>query len=71
MCRKKMLLRLIPLSIFWVVWKEKNLKAFEGIEKDLASIRNNWIYIFGYMILGHDIKELDDFGAIFDHLIDL
>lgn len=39
-CKKKRLLRLIPLCIFWVVWKERNLRAFEGIEKDFTSTRD-------------------------------
>lgn len=52
MCNKKRLLQLIPLSIFWVVWNERNLRAFEGIEKDFISISNTLFHTFGYMILG-------------------
>lgn len=70
-CKKNKLLRLIPLSIFWVVWKERNLRAFEGIKKDFTAIRDTWIHSFGSMLLGHDIRELEDFVAVFDLLIDL
>lgn len=68
---KEQIVELIPLSIFLVVWKEKNLRAFEGIEKEFNVIRDNWIYSFAFMLLGHDIKGHEDVGAVFDILIDL
>lgn len=33
-------LLLIPISIFWVVLKERNTRAFDGIEKDFVNIRD-------------------------------
>lgn len=42
-----------------------------GIEREMSSIRNRWIYIFDSMLLGHGINRMDDFGNVIDHLIDL
>lgn len=60
--KKKKDLFLIPLTIFCVVWKEKNVRSFEGIETNITNIKNRWIYIFASILLGHDIKDWNDFG---------
>lgn len=39
-CKKKTYLNLIPLSIFWVIWKERNARAFERVEEKYVNIRN-------------------------------
>lgn len=71
LCKKKSYLLLIHLSIFWVVWNERNSTAFEGIEKEMGNIRDRWFHIFGSILLDHDINRLDDFENVIDHLIDL
>lgn len=55
---KKKYLMLIPLSLMWVVWKEKNSRAFEGIENDFNSIKDRWFHLFGSLFLGHNIQDL-------------
>lgn len=40
LCKKKKFVKLIPLTIFWVIWKECNSGAFDGIEDDWATIRD-------------------------------
>lgn len=55
-----------------MVWKKRNAKAFDRIEKDLTNIRYKWIHTFDALLLRHDIYEVvDDFGKIIDHLIDM
>lgn len=39
-CRKDSSHRLIPLTIFWIIWKERNPRAFEGKELDFVSIKD-------------------------------
>lgn len=34
---------LIPFFIFWVVWKEKNWRVFEGVEDDFDKTRDKWL----------------------------
>lgn len=43
---------LIPISIMWVVWKERKFRAFDGIEKDFNYIKNRWIHTSGFLFLG-------------------
>lgn len=40
--RKKYLF-LVPLAIFWVMWKEWNIRVFEGVKNDFVKIRDRWI----------------------------
>lgn len=69
--KKRTHLLLIPLSIRWVVWKERNASAFDEIERDFVDIRDRWIHTFGFMILDHEINRIDDFRNVIDHLIDM
>lgn len=69
--RKNKKFRLIPLTIFWVVWNERNNKAFEGKEDTFGNILNKWFHIFGSIALEHNINHFDDLGLIVNILIDL
>lgn len=31
---------LIPLTVFWVLWKEKNSRVFDGVESSVYKIRD-------------------------------
>lgn len=68
LCNKKAHILLIPISIFWVVRKKRNTRAFDGVERDLVHIRDSWLHTFRFLFLGHDINGLDDFGNVIDHL---
>lgn len=39
-------LKLIPLTIFWVLWKERNNCVFEGKEVDFNIVSNSWYSLF-------------------------
>lgn len=30
----------IPLAIFWMMWKEKSSRTFEGVKDDFDKIKN-------------------------------
>lgn len=66
LCKKKKTYLLIPLSIFLAVWNESNVRVFEGIKREFVTIRDRWIHIFAFMVLGHDINRLDDFENVID-----
>lgn len=59
-CKKKKCIRLIPLSIFCVAWKERNQKAFKGVESDIP------IKYLG-LLVGSKFKE----GSVWDPVIDM
>lgn len=70
-CKKKKHLFFISLTIFWDVWKERNVRVFEEIETDFVNIKNRWFHTFGSTLLDHDILDWDDLGCVIDHLIDM
>ncbi|KAI8548083.1 hypothetical protein RHMOL_Rhmol07G0244900 [Rhododendron molle] len=38
--RRKQTWALIPLCLMWVIWRERNLRCFEGIEMPLPRIKS-------------------------------
>lgn len=36
----------VPLCLFWTIWKEKNMRAFENIEKGDQAIKQSFVYVF-------------------------
>lgn len=63
------LIKLIPLTIFWVIWKERNSITFEGKETDLYRLRDRLMHYFGFILLEYDIISDVNFGNVIDSLI--
>lgn len=40
LCKKKSYLMIIPIPVFWVEWKERKTRAFDGVENDFSNIRD-------------------------------
>lgn len=38
-CKGQNIASLIPLTVFWIIWKERNSKAFEDVESSVYKIR--------------------------------
>lgn len=36
----KNIVKIISLTIFWVIWKEKNFRAFKGVEVDSYKLKD-------------------------------
>lgn len=62
---------LIPLTIFWIIWKEINRRGFEGVEGDMSELRDRWFHLFGSLILGHDLCRVEDFEYLIDCLTNM
>lgn len=50
LCEKKKIVKFIPITIFWVIWKEVNSRAFDGIKDEMVKIRNRWFHLFSSLI---------------------
>lgn len=48
-------LSLIPLTTFWMVWKERNRRAFEGKVEGFDRVKNSWFQTLSLLIKGHTI----------------
>lgn len=46
---------LIPLSIFWIIGKERNNRAFEGREDYIINIKDRWFRYFASIVLGQPL----------------
>lgn len=71
LCKKKKFVKLILLTIFWVIQKERNSRALDGIEGEWAKIRDRWFHLFSSLILGHDIYMMDDFKNVIEMITTL
>ncbi|TMW85959.1 hypothetical protein EJD97_022184 [Solanum chilense] len=40
--------KIVPTVIWWTIWKERNLRCFEGISSLLHRIKMNYIITFCY-----------------------
>lgn len=69
-CNKKSFLKLVPLSIFQVIWKERNSFAFDEIEGEIVKITDGWLNIFGSFVFSHDTYRMENFGNVVDLLIE-
>lgn len=63
--------KLIPLTIFWNIWKERNNWCFENKEIDFDTIKDRWLQYFAFIVLEHNLDSFDDFGVILDILTNL
>lgn len=45
-------LGLIQLAIFWVVWKEINMRVFVELEEGIGRIRERWFQTFSVLVMG-------------------
>lgn len=68
--RKKQL-ELIPLTFFWVVWKEGNRKVFEEVEEGLDKNKKRWSQTFSVLILNQPMYYRENLGELIDVLIEL
>lgn len=67
-CEKSKTIKFISLTIFWLVCKDINNRAFDGYVEDMTKIRDRWFNVFGSLILEHDLDGWDDFEKVIDVL---
>lgn len=56
---KRKHVEMIQLTIFWVVWKKRNKKAFEGVKdtNGYSLLKNRWFQTFTFLLMGHSIQS--------------
>lgn len=68
---KRNIINMISLTVFWVIWKKMNSRAFDSVESSFNRIKDRWIHYFGSILLGHDINNKINFGNVIDTLTTL
>lgn len=61
-------LSLVLLTIFWIIWKEMDCRAFEGKKSDSLS---RVVLCIEFHNCGHSLDSFDDFGSIVNIFIDM
>lgn len=69
--RKKKQLGLISLTIFWVVWKERNRRTFQGVEEDIDKVKTRWYQSLGFLVTNNSLYSIEEVGNLVDCLIDM
>lgn len=67
--RGKKSLSLTHLAIFWVVWKERNMRAFEEVVDDFDRVSDRWFQTL-FFYYGSSFLYNGGFGDLVDFLID-
>lgn len=64
---------LILVTIFWVVWKERNKRVFDGIDdvNEFDLLKNKWFQNLGFLLLGHSLQSIEDLRNLIDKLINM
>ncbi|WMV58799.1 hypothetical protein MTR67_052184 [Solanum verrucosum] len=55
--------RIIPASIWWAIWKERNSRCFEGIENSVQDVKLNCILLLCFwcnQLYSNDIASIVD-----------
>lgn len=68
---RRSMANLIPLTVFWVIWKERNARTFEEKECNLNRLKDRWIHYFGFILLCHDIVRDVDFVNVINTITHL
>lgn len=48
---------LIPLTMLWVIWKERNNKVFDEMEEEFSKIRDRWLQYLRSLILSYSYHK--------------
>lgn len=69
--REKKLVSFIPLTIFRIVWIEKNMRAFKMVKDEFDRVRGRWFQTLDFLVMDHPLSEMVDFWDIIDILINI
>ncbi|KAI8556591.1 hypothetical protein RHMOL_Rhmol05G0266100 [Rhododendron molle] len=67
--RRKSLWAMIPLCLMWVLWRERNSRVFEGVEKPLSRIKSFLLNSLYSWDKGECYPSLDQFLDWFEFFI--
>lgn len=60
--------RLLTLTVLWVIWKERNGRAFDSGENSINRLKNKWIQYFSSILFGHYVISDVNFRYVIDML---
>lgn len=61
---RKKHLSLILLTIFRVVWEERNRRAFKRVMEEVNRIRESWYHNLGCLVTGNLFSAIEDFDNL-------
>lgn len=62
-------LGLIIFAIFWVVWKERNRRTFDGVEEGTNKLRERWFLALGFLVIGQPLYSMEDLRELIGTLL--
>lgn len=70
MCKRN-IANVISLTVFQVIWKERNDITFNSVESSTNGLKDRWIHYVGSTLLGDNMISDVDFGNVIDTLTSL
>lgn len=61
---------LVLLATFCAVWKERNKKTFKGVKDDYDKVKDRWSSP-NFLVMGHPLYSLENFGNLINILVDM
>lgn len=64
-------LALIPFTIFWEVWKEKNRRIDDEVEESINKIRARWFQTLNVLVMDQPLYSMEDLRELIDILTNM
>lgn len=64
----KVVWRMVPHAIFWCIWKKRNLRIFDGVEKSIIDLKSMLVMTLFLWFLSHSSSSYLSFVYFVDSL---
>ena len=67
--RSTMVWRVVPHYVFWCVWRERNARRFEDIEKSIPDLKSSFFQLLFEWVKGLGIVSISSLVELMDYCI--